>query len=308
MSYSNSRIPKLDLGAILDSLFGLGEGSRKVSFRVGDRVVRASVPEDAIFFGMKDILYNREYELYPAFELQHPREVVVDAGANAGLYTVIASMFAKKVIALEPDLHSFRTLSENLSSNGIQNVVAIRSALWSDDGTVQFHKRRNSQLGSIKMHTESKEGESVEALSLNRLLEMITRHASRGIDLLKLDIEGAEFDVITSCNSRTLDAISRIVAEIHTEHGDYRDLAVKLKQGGFNYCILDRPARKTPDGNIRVISDFKVKLLMTLANLMMEVSHYHDQSSLLLYASREANDFVSLSHSGRSNVIDSHIR
>lgn len=308
MTPSSQRTVKLDFGAILDSLFGLGEATRKVNFQVGNRIVRASVPEDAIFFGMKDILYNREYELYPAFELPNPREVVVDAGANAGLYAVIASIFSKKVIALEPDLESFNALSENLTANNIENVVAIRAALWSDDGDVEFHKRRSSQLGSIKMHSDSRNTELVEAVSLRTLLDKFEgKLLSPGIDLLKLDIEGAEFDVIKSCNARTLQAISRIVAEIHTEHGDYRDLAAKLSRNGFSYSILDRPARKPQDKNIRVLSDYKVKLLMMAINALMELSHYHDHSSLLLYASKQPSDLFSVVQSGPMRVIDTRI-
>jgi len=299
----------LDFGALLDALFGLGAVSRTVDFRVGARTIHVSVPEDSIFFSLKDILYNREYELYPQFELMNPREVIVDAGANAGLYTIIASLFAKKVIALEPDLGNFTTLLENLKLNGVENVIALKSALWSTDGAVKFHKRRSSQLGSIKVHADSKNVEAVEAVSLRGLLSTIDGTAlGHTVDLLKLDIEGAEFDVILSCGPQTLESVSRIVAEIHTEHGDYQELTRKLRQSKFSYVVLDRPARKTPDEGIRVISDYRVKLLITIVDGIIALSHYHDWSSLLLYASKDASDFHRHSqHRWMPRVVESHI-
>jgi len=140
----------LDLGTLMNSTLKLGSASRTVNFAIDDTPLHALVPSDSMFFGIKDILFNREYELFPAFELTRPRQVVVDAGANAGLYTIIASIWAKQVIAIEPDSQIFKTLSYNVSSNRLTNVVLKQSALSTAKGFVGFYRRGNTQLGSIR--------------------------------------------------------------------------------------------------------------------------------------------------------------
>ncbi len=232
----------MDLGTLMNSTLKLGSESRTVNFRVDDRPFHALVPSDSIFFGIKDILFNREYELFPAFELTRPRQVVVDAGANAGLYTIIASIWAKQVIAI------IRTR---------KNVEPI----------------------------------TVDTVSLEELLDEGTQTQGRQIDLLKLDIEGSEFDVIQFSDKKSLGRVQRIVAEIHTEHGDISALTHTLTRSGFNYVITKRPLKKIGDRRIQILADYKIKLLMKAVDLTMNLSRYSDWSSLLLFASRERADF-----------------
>ncbi|WP_393972243.1 FkbM family methyltransferase [Oxyplasma meridianum] len=52
-------------------------------------------------------------------------DIVVNAGANIGIFTVLASSLAKQVIAFEPDIANLRILRENLELNKIKNVTVI---------------------------------------------------------------------------------------------------------------------------------------------------------------------------------------
>lgn len=281
----------LDFGRLLNSTLRLGTASRSVRFSVAGRHLQALVPADSVFFSIKDILFNREYEFFPQFELTHPRQIVVDVGAHAGLYTIIASLSASKVLALEPDNDIFRILSTNITRNSLTNVNIIESALWTKDGFAKFHRRGNSQLGSVRTRRNS-EPILVQANSLPHLLsDALQGVQGRKIDLLKLDIEGTEFDVIPSSDQETLGKIAKMVVEVHTEHGKIEALTSKLKQCGFSYVIVKRPFRKAVNGEIRVLGNYKLRLLMETVNLAMGVSNYSDWSSLLLFASRQTDDF-----------------
>jgi len=280
----------LDLGNLVNSTLKLGSESRTVNFRIDGTSLHALVPSDSMFFGIKDILFNREYELFRAFELTRPRQVVIDAGANAGLYTIIASIGAEQVIAIEPDSQVFKTLSYNVSSNRLTNVVLKQSALSTTKGSVGFYKRGNTQLGSIR--TRKNVGPIlVDTISLEELPDEGTEAQGRQIDLLKLDIEGSEFELIQFSDEKSLRRVQRIVAEIHTEHGDISALTSKLTRSGFNYVITKRPLKKIGRRRIRILADYKMKLLMKAVDMTMSISRYSDWSSLLLFASRERADF-----------------
>jgi FkbM family methyltransferase len=280
----------LDLGTLVNSTLKLGSESRTINFRIDGESLHALVPSDSMFFGIKDILFNREYELFRAFELTRPRHVVVDAGANAGLYTIIAAISAKQVIAIEPDSQIFKTLSHNVSSNHLTNVVLKQSALSTTKGSVGFYRRGNTQLGSIRTR-KNVEPILVDTITLEQLPDEGPQAPGRRIDLLKLDIEGSEFDIIQFSDEKSLGRVQRIVAEIHTEHGDISALTSKLTRSGFKYVITKRPLKKIGDGRIRILGDYKVKLLMKAVDMTMSLSRYSDWSSLLLFASRERADF-----------------
>ncbi len=268
--------------------------SRSINFRIDNRQFEAVVPGDSVFFSIKDILFNREYELFPQFELMtRPRQVVIDAGAHAGLYTIIASIRAKKVVALEPDEDVFQTLSANIERNRLSNVSLLKSALWKENSLVKFYRRGNSQLGSMRTR-KNIEPVMVEAVSLEQLLVKTLRGQGGRVDLLKLDIEGTEFELISGSDGETLERISRIVAEIHTEHGDIRLLTNKLKERGFSYVLAKRPIRKPGYTPVHIVADYKIKLLMRSVNLIIDLSRYSDWSSLLLFASKDPGDFQNL--------------
>ncbi len=280
----------MDPGTLLTAILRLEGSSRSVRFNVGENELRALVPGDSVFFSIKDILFNREYEYFPEFELTRPRQIVVDAGAHAGLYTLISSRYAKKVVALEPDVHIFSILSANVARNKLTNALLLNSALWTRNDTVGFYRRQNSQLGSLEKR-KSTAAHPVHTISLRSLLETVSGDVQGNIDLLKLDIEGTEFGVISSSDENTLGRVSKIVAEIHTEHGSVQELTRKLKACGFSYVIARRPLRKAADTHIRIVDNNKVKFLLRMANLVIELSQYSDWSSLMLFASREPRDF-----------------
>lgn len=263
---------------------------RRLRFGVDGRVLDVDVPGDSIFGGVKDILINREYEIFPAFELTQRRHTVIDAGANIGLYSIIAAIWAEKVIALEPYEPIFKLLSDNVSANGFRNVILKKSALWKNKAVVGFYRRGSTQLGTIRAR-KNVEPIPVEAISLKELIHENIRDEDPQIDLLKLDIEGSEFEVIESSDEKLLNGIRRVVAEIHVLHGSIPSLTRKLRQCGFSYVLTKRPIQKKQDGTFKLLHDYQIKLLMRTINLVMDLSRFRDDSSLLLFASKDQDDF-----------------
>ncbi len=255
--------------------------------------MEALVPGDSLFFSIKDVLFNCEYELFPGFELKNTTGVVLDIGAHAGLYSLIAALYAKAVFALEPDETIYHVLSANVTRNNLTNVYPLKRALWKTDGRVAFHPHPNTQLGSIR-RSSALAYSLVEAFSLGSLLDLVLLRAGcRKVDLLKLDIEGAESDVFASVDSHVFNWITRLVVEVHVEWTGVETLTSKLKQCGFSCLVLRRPFQKRAGRNIRVIDDYGIKLVMKTVNLIMDLSRYNDKNSLLLFASKYQDDFLS---------------
>jgi FkbM family methyltransferase len=122
-----------------------------------------------------------------------PGYTVVDAGANAGYYTIIGSRLVGdrgKVYAFEPEPASFALLEKNVRLNGLTNVVLERKALSNRKGVIKLFiaKANKGDHRIYQPEGESRPSVDVEAVRLDEYF----KGQERGIDVLKSDTQGAE--------------------------------------------------------------------------------------------------------------------
>jgi FkbM family methyltransferase len=130
-----------------------------------------------------------------------PGAIAVDVGANIGAHTLLCARQVSsqgRVFSLEPESRNFARLLENLSINQVECVTAIRSAVCSAEGTVQLHVFGAEAYGQHSLGIP--QGlpprdfikSSVAAVTLDGLA---SQYGLDRIDLLKVDVEGAELEV-----------------------------------------------------------------------------------------------------------------
>jgi FkbM family methyltransferase len=222
-----------------------------VTFRENDVVQRAMVPNDSLWNAVKDNLILLEYER-AGLSLCAFRGVVVDAGAHVGLFSMRAAVYASQVISLEPDPANHELLRRNVQTNSHHNVDLIPMALWSSKEIVDLHSGSHSAAGSILGG-----GNTVAHVPTITLDEIAAR--VNHIDLLKLDIEGAEFPVLEQVPGDVLEKVGTIVAELHTNPDDdcRPQLFERLRSMGFTVSVLPPPIFSPREGLVRVFSSWQ---------------------------------------------------
>lgn len=141
-------------------------------------------------------------ELVFLSEVLRAGHVVIDAGANEGLYTVFAARRvgrAGRVVAVEPSRREFERLRRNVEHNRLDNVTVVRAALSDRDGFAELHiadveHAGQNTLGRFMYPGVCEVGrEAVKSLRLDRAVEELglTR-----VDVIKMDIEGAEVSAL----------------------------------------------------------------------------------------------------------------
>ena len=168
--------------------------------------------------------------------------VVVDIGAGIGDFCIQAAYGNPNTIvyAFEPYAGSFNLLKRNLSKNGIGNVRVFQTAIWHEDGDLKLDLSAGEPLQFSSVEPGKNESalpfDTVSALSLASFIkhENISR-----IDLLKLDCEGAEYDIFLSVPSKVLSLIDRIVMEYHEidDQKNHHHLAGFLSEQGYQVRI-----------------------------------------------------------------------
>lgn len=177
-----------------------------------------------------EILKERIYAPY----LERKKDaVVIDLGANIGMFSLYASKYAKQVYAYEPAEEHFMVLSHMLKYNGITNVKAIKKAIHMNEGTLPFYHNPNKTMWSLSPSVDDKTPpEMVEAITLDKALE---EEKIEHVDLLKLDIEGTEAELLASAGFKNAaPKIDVIVLETHTWNGRHENqVKESLKNAGF---------------------------------------------------------------------------
>ena len=181
----------------------------------------------------QDIFIKRTLD----FSTTSARPRILDCGAKVG----VASLFFRRryadahITAFEADPALFALLDANLSANGADSVERRNVAVWTSDGSLTF-RSEGSDSGMIESLPGAVDGRSVVVPSL-RLRDVIA--AEPAIDLLKLDIEGAEDAVLADCEP-VLDRVRAMVMDLHEFDPSARQaprVLERLARAGFTYAI-----------------------------------------------------------------------
>jgi FkbM family methyltransferase len=144
----------------------------------------------------------------------------VDAGANFGIYTVVASQLvgdAGRVLAFEPAADTFSVLKHNLDINHLSNVSIFRFALSDREGEgVLYHHGGNPDRYSLGQQRKDLVIGS-EKITISTLDKVLREQDIHHVDFLKLDVEGAEELVLRGAESMLKSMRPTIVFEVNLE-------------------------------------------------------------------------------------------
>ena len=178
-----------------------------------------------------------EYDIED-FEI-NVNDTVIDIGAHIGLFSLLVSQRCKtgKILSFEPVRENFDLLVYNLKLNHIENVLPFNMAVSKNSDKLNLFLNDDQSAHSI--FPKSSESISVESTSLQKIFE---ENKISSCKLLKLDCEGAEYEIIDSLPSEYLNKIQNIVMEYHsadTKPELVKSLILKIENAGFK--IKTRP-------------------------------------------------------------------
>jgi FkbM family methyltransferase len=186
-----------------------------------------------------------EYDV-TEFMLKHLEAdtVFIDVGANVGYYSVIAAtrLRSGRVVSIEPFEESAFALEKNLRLNRSKNATVVRKIVWHKSGVkINLHIPDDSNLGSNSILGEGPMGIGVESVALDDLLFEL---GVQCIDILKIDVEGAEREVILGMERcfRESRPLFIVCAFDHPESGVRRETYDMLLTAGYEEIDLHTEA------------------------------------------------------------------
>ena len=227
---------------------GIPSGSE---IRLRNGATFAIYPRSAGLYSVfSDVYLQSCYDRKPPFRIR-TTDTVIDIGANVGFFTIKAAQQASRgrVYAFEPCPPHYEMLGRNVGRNPVSNASISPEAIWDSDGTLEL--RYSMASGNLNEPTATSVFDiggtsvaTVPTVSLNRVFE---RENIDLCDFLKLDCEGAEYEILYAASDQVLKSIDRIAPEWHkfdASH-DPEALARYLQASGYDISFKTKSHGKT---------------------------------------------------------------
>ncbi len=192
---------------------------------------------------MREVCLTGRYEPQETALLQRllaQGMTTVDVGANWGYFTLVAAHLVGtrgRVISVEADPRAHHTLQWNISSNGLRSVRVVAAAAADEVGTLSFAAYgtdldAGANFGLVLASSSGRGGRRFD-VPARPLDQMLDDAQVERVDVLKMDIEGAEARAITGLARRlSAQLVDRIVLELHPTY--------LREQGSSARAVIDR--------------------------------------------------------------------
>jgi FkbM family methyltransferase len=148
-----------------------------------------------------------------------PGDCFYDIGAHTGFFAMIASKFltpSGKIVAFEPDPDNAANLRANLEKNSITQVIVVQAAVWSSAGHLTFQRAlENSNRTQGQIMTDRNARLEQIAIPSVQLDEFVFTEGHPAPQLIKMDIEGAEWEALQGARHLLERAKPKLLCEVH---------------------------------------------------------------------------------------------
>jgi FkbM family methyltransferase len=217
-------------------------GIQKYTLRNGLQLLIREGTDDRYIFN--EMAVHRIYTP-PGFEIKST-DTVIDIGGHIGTFSLLATKQAKqgKVLCYEPNADNFKLLQKNASLNSFPQLSIENKAVSRKKGVSIFYSDTTYRSGRHSLYKNMPHAIQTE-VQTTTLPEIVNKHQLAIINFLKLDCEGAEYDILYNCPKKILQRIQKIALENHyiSEEKNAERLHHFLEKNGFQ---VFRP-RKHPE-------------------------------------------------------------
>jgi len=169
-------------------------------------------------------------------------DTVIDIGANIGCFTVMAASIvgnSGRVIAIEPNPETYQQLCRNIELNNLSNVTPLNLAIGANNQPIELYISDNSLYSSfyakVDKHQIIGKKIAVNSETLESLMEQLK---IQEVQLLKLDCEGAEYQILDSISPSLASRIKQVSMEVHEiSEREPQEIQDKLSNLGFQVKV-----------------------------------------------------------------------
>lgn len=169
--------------------------------------IRKAASDLPIFY---QVFCDLQYDI--SFFLDFTPMSIIDAGANVGYASLyFSNQYPQaKIISIEPELKNFEQLKMNTVA--YPNIKSVQGGVWNQSGWAHI---KNIQEADASFEIEVDDKEGTNTFKTFSILDIMKMGGFNSIDILKMDIEGAEYFVFSENPESWLKHTKCIVIELH---------------------------------------------------------------------------------------------
>ena len=173
------------------------------------------------------------------FEINN-NDTIIDVGGHIGLFTLYVSQFCKRgmIYAFEPMKNNFDLFKENIKMNNLKNVIVTNCAVTGKEEKIKIYENQLDDAAH-SIHGKGPNFSEVNAITVANIMN--NQNFSK-CNLLKLDCEGAEYEIFRSMEKKDFSKIEKICLEYHLIDSDTNMLKeLKTILSDMKYEITEKP-------------------------------------------------------------------
>ena len=194
----------------------------------------------SFFYSYKEIFQQGIYY----FKTSKKNPIIIDAGSNIGLSIIYFKELYpnSKIWGFEADPKVFEVLSKNLEAFGYSDITLNNKAVWHSETMIEFAVE-GADGGRVALNLDRENSEKVQVQTVR-----LSDYLKQPIDFLKIDIEGAEVEVVIE-SANYLKNVDKIFIEYHSflnEEQRLDELLAVLKASGFRTHLKSQFISRQP--------------------------------------------------------------
>ena len=150
-----------------------------------------------------DLFSFNELSLFSMY-IKHKKKykIAFDIGANLGLHSIVLSKLGYQVKSFEPDPDTYKKLKKNLKINKCKNYKLYNFAISNFYGKSNFFQIKDNLTANTLQNSSKKVYGKFKTIKVN--VKKIDRYLSNENSLIKLDVEGSEYNILNSINYKKI--------------------------------------------------------------------------------------------------------
>lgn len=182
--------------------------------------------------------------------IKNAKDPIIDIGAHVGFFSIFTNCLNNdvKIYSIEPEKNNFELLNKHKEENKITNIKTFKCAIGKEtrDGELIIKEDSiNHKVKKLKIETsgriqKSKKEEGIfQDIRIFSLKDFFNDNKIKKVSLIKMDIEGGEYDIIENLNVDDFSKIGAFVLEAHDSKTKNRKcLEEKLRENGFSVQVF----------------------------------------------------------------------
>lgn len=213
---------------------------QRIKYRGKNQIIKVNLRNDIDQSVWNEIYKHKEYRRIEMIIVK-AKYPIMDIGAHAGFFSLYVTELNSQIdiFAFEPEKDNLIALKNNIQLNNFKNIKIIPLALAKNTAQRLFKITKDNHNHYLMNENEAEVNTKGRIINTISFSDFCQKYKLNKISLMKIDIEGGEYEIINSLNKNDYIKIQNIIMEYHNnKEYNYKQMEATLRQNGFGIQVF----------------------------------------------------------------------